>query len=77
MQSDASYFGTRAAEEFIAGAEAKHPEARRAHLELAVRYNDLARHIALQDQLVLAGEPKKKLSASNPAHATRRSGLWL
>ena len=77
MQSDASYFGNRAAEEFIAGAEAKHPEARRAHLELAVRYNDLARHIALQDQLVLAGEPKKKSSASKPAKAPRQFGLWL
>ena len=77
MQSDANYFGNRAAEEFIAGAEAKHPEARRAHLELAVRYNDLARHIALQDQLVLAGEPTEKSSATNLPHAARRSSLWL
>ena len=76
MQSDAIYFGNRAAEEFIAAAEAQRPEARRAHLELAARYQDLARHIALQDQLVLADEPMKP-PASDPAHATVRPGLWL
>ena len=77
MQSDANYFGSRAAEEFIAGAEARHPEARRAHLELAVRYNVLARHIALQDQLIFGGEAEKNRPASDAAQAPRTSGLWL
>ena len=76
MQSDAVYFGNRAAEEFIAAVEAKRPEARRSHLELAARYQDLARHIALQDQLVLADEPTKS-PASVPFQATGRPGLWL
>ncbi len=77
MQSDAIYFGNRAAEEFIAAAEAHRPEARRAHLELAARYQDLARHIALQDQLALAGEPKPPAPAPAPAQTADRPGLWL
>jgi hypothetical protein len=77
MQSDAKYFANRAAEEFIAGAEAKHPEARRAHLELAVRYDDLARHITLQDQLIFGGDADEERPASDAAKVPPRLGLWL
>ena len=49
MESDATYFRRRALEEHLAAAKADDPNARRAHRELAARYDDLARGIA-QDQ---------------------------
>ncbi len=48
MESDASYFSRRALEEHLAALKADHPNARRAHRELAARYDDLARPILEQ-----------------------------
>jgi hypothetical protein len=42
MESNALYFSRRAAEERIAAMKADNQNARRAHLELADRYGDLA-----------------------------------
>ena len=48
MESDATYFRRRALEEQLAALRAESPKARRAHRELAARYDDLARGIADQ-----------------------------
>ena len=50
MESDATYFRRRAFEEHLAAVKADDPNARRAHRELAARYDDLSREIALQGQ---------------------------
>lgn len=46
MESDAAYFERRAREERAAALKALHPEARKAHIELAGRYDELAGAIA-------------------------------
>jgi hypothetical protein len=43
MEKDANYFRRRAAEERVAAMKAAHSAARRAHLEMAERYDDLAK----------------------------------
>jgi hypothetical protein len=53
MESDATYFRRRALEEHLAAAKADDPNARRAHRELAARYDDLSREITRQGE---AGE---------------------
>jgi hypothetical protein len=42
MESDAAFFTRRAREERFAATKAEHPKARKAHLEMAARYADLA-----------------------------------
>lgn len=42
MESDRAYFSRRAAEERAAAEEASASEARKAHLELAFRYEEMA-----------------------------------
>jgi hypothetical protein len=46
MKDDANYFMRRACEERLAALKAPHPSARKAHLEMAARYDDLATGIA-------------------------------
>lgn len=46
MEGDAAYFDRRAREERTAALKALHPEARKAHLEMAGRYDELASAIA-------------------------------
>ena len=46
MEGDASYFIRRAGEERAAAMKCAHGAARRAHLELAKRYDDLASSIS-------------------------------
>jgi hypothetical protein len=46
MKGDASYFIRRAAEEKLAAGAATHSRSRKAHLELAARYEDIARDLA-------------------------------
>jgi hypothetical protein len=41
-ESDQDYFGRRAREERHAAESAQHPHARRAHLELADRYDEMS-----------------------------------
>jgi hypothetical protein len=50
MEGDGIYFGRRASEERIAAMKAPHPRARKAHLELADRYNDLATAIQSRER---------------------------
>ena len=50
MEDDATYFSRRASEERTVAMKAAHPSARRAHLELAQRYDDLARSITARHQ---------------------------
>ena len=47
---DASYFRRRAIEQNEAAANAQHPKAREAHLELSKRYEEFANAIAAQQQ---------------------------
>lgn len=47
MESDFAYFARRAEEERSAAAEAAHPEAQQRHVEMAERYEDLVRGIAM------------------------------
>lgn len=42
MEADFNYFSRRAQEERIAAMQAPHPSARRAHLDMAERYDELA-----------------------------------
>jgi len=42
MESDRAYFMRRAAEERAAAVSASHPGARRSHIEMADRYDELA-----------------------------------
>ena len=46
MEGDATYFAHRASEERAAALKALHPTARRRHLEMASRYDELAGAIA-------------------------------
>jgi hypothetical protein len=46
MEGDSLYFSRRANEERVAAMKAAHPNARQAHLDLALRYEELARAIA-------------------------------
>jgi hypothetical protein len=50
MESDVSYFRRRASEERSAAMQARHAQARHAHLELAERYEDLVRAITGAEQ---------------------------
>lgn len=45
MESDSAFFTRRAREERFAATKAEHPQARKAHLQMAARYADLARAI--------------------------------
>lgn len=46
MEGDSIYFGRRANEEREAAMKAGHPAARRAHLDLAARYDELSSAIS-------------------------------
>jgi hypothetical protein len=50
MESDAIYFNRRANEERIAAMKAVHQTARRAHLEMAERYDELVSAIVSRDR---------------------------
>ena len=56
MDGDAIYFNRRATEEREAAMRAPHPDARRAHIELAKRYQELAAAITTH-ALALSPEP--------------------
>ncbi len=49
MEPDRLYFARRAKEERAASETATHPQAKRAHVELAQRYEDLALAIAAEE----------------------------
>jgi hypothetical protein len=48
MEGDAVFLARRAHEERVAAMKAAHPLARRAHLEMAERYEELAKAITAQ-----------------------------
>lgn len=75
MESDASYFGRRVREELLAALKADHPRARRAHLDLAARYDDLARAIELKGRR--SGTERAIEPATDPAQKPERIGLWV
>ena len=52
MQDDAAYYRQRAQEEINAAMEADSTAARKAHIELAQRYGDLAESIDKRDGVV-------------------------
>ncbi len=53
MESDTVYFARRSSEERTAALQARHAAARKAHIELAERYEDFARAIAARERLNL------------------------
>lgn len=65
MESDAVFFTRRAREERFAASKAEHPQARKAHLQMAARYADLARAIG--------GKP----SDEDETEPARRAGIWF
>lgn len=75
MQSDASYFSQRVEEEVKAATSAILPTERRAHLDLAERYADIAEAIIEHDgSLAWQPEPEVESPAEGPAE---RFGIWL
>lgn len=50
VEGDAAYFSRRASEERAAAMKAAHPKARKAHLDMAGRYDDLAHSITARDR---------------------------
>ena len=52
MESDAAYFGRRANAERVAAMKAADPRARKAHLDMAERYDELAKAIASHERLL-------------------------
>ena len=54
MESNVTYFSRRAREEFHAAIRAEHHKARRAHLDMSARYEDLVRALAEEEP---ASEP--------------------
>ena len=74
METDAEYFRRRASEEFLAAKETGHPGARRAHREMAARFEDLADAIAARERYGREGRRSKGESASRRAE---RVTLWL
>ena len=50
MENDTAYLRRRASEERTAALQAKNPNARRAHQQMAERYEDLVRGIAAHHQ---------------------------
>lgn len=68
MESNASYFGRRAREELFAAIRADHHKARRAHLNLAARYDDLARLIEARE-----GRPEPKPETAQRVDAEQDS----
>ena len=62
MESDSMFFARRASDERAAAIRAKHPSARRAHLELAERHQDIADAIEAHYTL-----PRKRNAAETPA----------
>lgn len=67
MEGDAIYFTRRAGEERVAAIKAGHPNARRVHIDLAERYDELARAIMSHDLLLApsSAEPPRSLSATS------------
>lgn len=59
MNGDANYFRQRALEEREAGMKAPHPMARRAHIELAERYDELAKAITAHALPLYVDAPQK------------------
>jgi hypothetical protein len=52
MEGDAAYFLHRALEERTAAMKSTHPNVRKAHLELAMRYEELGDAISARDRLL-------------------------
>ena len=74
MQSDLSYFSQRADEELRAATEARDGRSRRAHLELASRYDDLAQGIMAHDRSLYGyvTEPGRRMKERR-----ERAAIWL
>ncbi|HVM37506.1 MAG TPA: hypothetical protein VM265_03855 [Sphingomicrobium sp.] len=50
MEADTVYFRRRASEERTAAMYTRHPRARKAHIDMAERYEDLVRAIAARER---------------------------
>jgi hypothetical protein len=77
LESDATYFGRRANEELFAASKAEHPNARLAHLELAARYDDLARGLRAHEHLLFANTTNELSPVPETLRENCRVGIWL
>ena len=77
MESDAAYFARRANEELLAASRAEHPDARRAHYEMATRYHELAREIRAHEIFLIGGQGQEAEPAALGLAANRGPGIWL
>lgn len=53
LEDDLSYFARRLSHEMVAASQAQHPNARRAHVEMAKQYEDRVRALASRTQTSL------------------------
>ena len=78
MESDAAYFRRRASEEYFGHANADDSAAGEIHLELAKRYDDLARSI---EQALHSAEDGRtggeELIADSEKEVLQQASLWL
>lgn len=70
MEGDTVYFRRRASEERTAAMYTRHPGARKAHVDMAERYEDLVRAIAARERLL-----GLKASGSTSPHAHKDRAL--
>jgi hypothetical protein len=78
MESDAAYFRRRASEEYVACASAAHSAARRSHLELGRRYEDLAWAIDAQEhRLGINPRSAAEDNAEASHHEPQQVAMWL
>jgi hypothetical protein len=78
METDVAYFRRRASEEHVAATAAGHPQARRAHVDMAKRYENLARAIEVkEDQLDTGMGSGETRDADADRQASERASMWL
>ena len=74
MESDLAYFSHRAEEELRAAGDARNSEARRAHMQLASRYTDLAQGIMAHERVLFGHDVHQRHVARQ---LEKRVAVWL
>lgn len=77
MESDATYLSRRANEERRSASKAVLAEARRTHLDMAARHEDLARAIRTHDRFMFAGGRHLSKPTAIVAETSERAGIWV
>jgi hypothetical protein len=78
METDLAYFRRRASEEYLGHANADHPTAKKKHLEMAKRYEDLARSIEKEaDDSKDHRDSGIERNADTENEVIEQASLWL